>query len=212
MSAALSSRVSSGGITKRTGGGGRARVDRDGDLDMDAPAGGRGRGRGGRGGRRAGARPANINSAPKGPAAERGKVGASGSGVTRTRTSGRKEPINNRSRAGTSTKKVGPTGPTVGVRVQGWKESKGSAEECVRFLERKTNLRFRKVRHADPPHPSTSTTTTTPSSSSPPSPFSPPLSLPLLPSNSTAAFLWTCYALPPSFFVSPPPACTVMLP
>lgn len=37
-------------------------------------------------------------------------------------------------------------GPTVEARVYGWKESRASAEECVSFLERKSRLRFKKVR------------------------------------------------------------------
>jgi nuclear RNA export factor len=128
-----------GGIQKRTGGGRAARIDQDGDLDMDAP--GRLGGRGGRGGRRGGGgRSVNINNAPKGPAAER--ASGSGSGVARsrgTRASGK-------SRGG-SARKGGraPEVPLIGVKVWGWKQSKGSAEECVRFLERKTNMKFRKV-------------------------------------------------------------------
>jgi nuclear RNA export factor len=113
---------------------------------MDAPAGGRGRG-GFRARRGGGGRPININNAPKGPAADREKASGSGSGVTRSRGSSRRDPAGTRSR-GDSSRKTGSTtssGPVVGVRVQGWKESKGSAEECVRFLERKTNLKFRKV-------------------------------------------------------------------
>lgn len=37
-------------------------------------------------------------------------------------------------------------GPMVEARVYGWKESKASAEECVSFLERKSRLKFKKVR------------------------------------------------------------------
>lgn len=37
-------------------------------------------------------------------------------------------------------------GPTVEARVYGWKESRASAEECVSFLERKSRLKFKKVR------------------------------------------------------------------
>jgi nuclear RNA export factor len=138
MPTTLSSRIGGGGIRKRSGGGRVARVDQDGDLDMDAPA--KTGGRGGRGARRGGARSININGAPTGPAAER--ASGSGSGATRsrgTRPSGR-------SRGGTARKSSGrPEAPLIGVKVWGWKQSKGSAEECVRFLERKTNLKFKKV-------------------------------------------------------------------
>lgn len=37
-------------------------------------------------------------------------------------------------------------GHMVEARVYGWKESRASAEECVNFLERKSRLRFKKVR------------------------------------------------------------------
>lgn len=37
-------------------------------------------------------------------------------------------------------------GPTVEARVEGWKESRGSADECINFLERKSRLKFKKVR------------------------------------------------------------------
>lgn len=151
MSAALSSRVSSGGITKRSGGG-RVRIDRDGDLDMDAPAGtrGRGNGRGGRGGRRGGGGPGravNLNNAPKGPAADRERVGGSGSGAIRgARGNTRRDPAGTRRPAGAgNSRRNAPAGPLVPVKVLGWKESKGTADECVKFLERKTNLKLKKV-------------------------------------------------------------------
>lgn len=153
MSTSLSSRISSGGIKKRSSGGGRARVDRDGDLDMDASGGARGvgGGRGGRGGRRGG-RNVNINGAPRGQAADRT---GSGSGAGRGGRISSRNPVGTRPRGGAtsgSSRRGGQparSGTLLGVRVEGWKQSKGSAEECVRFLERKTSLRFRKVR----PHP-----------------------------------------------------------
>jgi hypothetical protein len=37
-------------------------------------------------------------------------------------------------------------GPTVEVKVEGWRESKGGADECISFLERKTKMTFKKVR------------------------------------------------------------------
>lgn len=134
MPSGLASRISTGGISKR-GGPRRARVDNDGDLDMDAPSGGAR----GRGTRRPGARSGrsvNLNNAPKGPAADRHK--GSGSGAGRDT---RRDPV------GTRGPKKGAQAHrnTVPVKVEGWKDTKRSAEECVKFLERKTKLRFPQV-------------------------------------------------------------------
>ena len=135
------SRNSTGGISKRSSDKGKGRIDRDGDLDMDAPS--RGRGRGAR--RGSGGRPININNAPKGPAADRDRHSGSGSGATRSRGSQRNPPGTRSVRSSAAPRRVASSGPTVGVKVYGWKQSKGSAEECVRFIERKANIRIRKV-------------------------------------------------------------------
>lgn len=119
---------------------------------MDAPAGGaRGGGaRGGRGGR------GNFNRGggsgpPRGPAADRPR-GQGGSGAMRgnprrdpvgTRQGSSRAPPPGRPRPGESHPNEGPT---VEARVYGWKESRASAEECVSFLERKSRLKFKKVR------------------------------------------------------------------
>jgi len=156
MSTTLASRVAGGGITKRSSGA-RLRVDRDGDLDMDAPAGGRGRGRGNRGNRggraRRGGRGMNSSDAPTGPGAVRNsKAGSgSGSGALRARHTSNRDPIGTRSRgitrsSGSKRKDLSGSGPVVGVKVHGWMNSQASSEDCIRFLQRKTNLKFQKVR------------------------------------------------------------------
>jgi hypothetical protein len=153
MSTTLASRVTGGGITKRSSGA-RLRVDRDGDLDMDAPAGGRGRGRGNHGSRtRRGGRGMNLNGAPTGQGADRYSKArsGSGSGALRARPPSNRDPIGTRSRgvtrsSGSKRNHPSGSGPVVGVRVRGWKNSQASPEECIRFLQRKTNLKFQKVR------------------------------------------------------------------
>ncbi|CUS10216.1 unnamed protein product [Tuber aestivum] len=142
-STALRPQGSHGGITKRVGG--RARVDRDGDLDMDGhgPSGGRGgrgrgnRNRGGRGGGGGagavsrGGRSGAGSIIPAGPAAGRTDLGPNrGRGIP---TRG--------SRNGT----VSVSETLVEVRITGWKDSKGSAEEAIAFLERKSRIKLRKT-------------------------------------------------------------------
>lgn len=62
---------------------------------------------------------------------------------TGTRPGNTRPPPQGRSRPGEPNVNEGPT---VEARVYGWKESRASAEECVSFLERKSRLRFKKVR------------------------------------------------------------------
>ncbi|PWW78758.1 hypothetical protein C7212DRAFT_355419 [Tuber magnatum] len=136
-STALRPQGSHGGITKRAGG--RARVDRDGDLDMDGPSGGRGgRGRGNRnrggGGGGAGARGGRSGAGsiiPTGPAAGRADLGQN-----KNRGIPARGPRN-------GTVSVSET--LVEVRITGWKDSKGSAEEAIAFLERKSRIKLRKT-------------------------------------------------------------------
>lgn len=138
---------SRGGISKRSSGG-RIRVDKDGDLDMDGHAGGRG-GRSGRGGGRAGG---GQRRGPQ-PASGSGR-GSSALNQQMPRTAPRKDPGATRrtgpskdfgSRIASSPSSAAET--LIEVRVYGWKESKGTAEECVAFLERKSRMKLRKVRY-----------------------------------------------------------------
>ncbi|KAH8148245.1 uncharacterized protein LAJ45_07697 [Morchella importuna] len=139
---------SRGGITKRSTG--RVRVDRDGDLDMDSPAGGARGGRGGGRGRGAFSRGGVPGSGPpRGPAADRPR-GGGGSGAMRGNP--RRDPVGTRAPRPTyqppGRRPGGPhvnEGPTVEVRVEGWRESKGGADECISFLERKTKMTFKKT-------------------------------------------------------------------
>ncbi|KAI5776504.1 hypothetical protein EDC01DRAFT_636745 [Geopyxis carbonaria] len=129
---------SNGGIQKRTGGP-RPRTDRDGDLEMD-PSGARGRGgrnrkkgRGGRGGGggNGGSGGTGGGSGPRNPL--RDPVGTKGS------TKGSK-----------GAPKTSGGLSMVPVQVVGWKNSKGSSEECVQFLERKTHINIKKTqKHGD---------------------------------------------------------------
>lgn len=135
-STALRPQGSHGGITKRTGG--RARVDRDGDLDMDGPSGGRGgRGRG------------NRNRGGRGGAVSRGGRSGAGSIIP---AAGRTDLGQNKNRGipsrGPRNGTVSVSETLVEVRITGWKNSKGSAEEAIAFLERKSRIKLRKVRYA----------------------------------------------------------------
>ncbi|KAL7272697.1 nuclear mRNA export, poly(A)+RNA binding protein [Rhizina undulata] len=144
---------SRGGIAKRSGPTRTPRVDDDGDLDMDAPiSGGRTRGRGGRNPTRSDNKP----SAPRngmntkvttGPAAN--KSGNSGPGQRFPRPTGNTKGRTSTAGPSSGTRSGSRTGPATGAlveaRVYGWKDSKGSAEECVKFLERKSRLKFKKT-------------------------------------------------------------------
>ena len=140
-STALRPQGSHGGITKRTGG--RARVDRDGDLDMDGPSGGRG-GRG-RGNRNRGGRGGGAGAVSRG-----GRSGA-GSIIPAGPTTGRTDLGQNKNRGiparGLRNGTVSVSETLVEVRITGWKNSKGSAEEAIAFLERKSRIKLRKVRY-----------------------------------------------------------------
>lgn len=128
-------------------------MDRDGDLDMDVPQNGRGRGRGrgGREGRRGGGRPVNINDSLMDNTANRAARGGSGTLRTGSRRPPGRDPVGTRLSSPTSGSRngrlKGTTGPIVGVRVNGWHKSHGTFLECSRFLERKTSLKFIKVRY-----------------------------------------------------------------
>ena len=114
--------TSRGGITKRTGGRG-ARVDRDGDLDMDAPA------------RPPGHQPRGGLSTTGGPS--RGDM----RGARPTRASG-----SGALRGGSS--RVHGRGPgLVEITVLGWQESRGNRDSVIDFLERKSNVKIKKVRY-----------------------------------------------------------------
>ncbi|KAG0133151.1 hypothetical protein HOY82DRAFT_268667 [Tuber indicum] len=138
-STALRPQGSHGGITKRVGG--RTRIDRDGDLDMDGPSGGRG-GRG-RGNRNRGGRGGGAGAVSRG-----GRSGA-GSIIPAGPAASRMDLNQNRNRG------IPPRGPRNGivsvsetlveVRITGWKDSKGSAEEAIAFLERKSRVKLRKT-------------------------------------------------------------------
>lgn len=119
---------------------------------MDSPAGGARGGRGGGGrGRGAFSRGGAPGSGPpRGPAADRPR-GGGGSGAMRGNP--RRDPVGTRAPRTTyqppGRRPGGPhinEGPTVEVRVEGWRESKGGADECISFLERKTKMTFKKVR------------------------------------------------------------------
>jgi nuclear RNA export factor len=142
---------SRGGISKRPPGS-RVRVDRDGDLDMDGATGGRG-GRGGRGGGRGGRM--GGSGQRRGPPVSGSGRGSSTFGQhppTGRKDDTRRDPIGTRSR-GNLSRDIGSriaasaAENLVEVRVYGWKESKGSAEECIAFLERRSKLKLRKVRY-----------------------------------------------------------------
>ena len=121
----LSRTTRGGGISKRSSG--PTRIDRDGDLDMDGPS-GSGSGRGGRGG----ARNNNRNNNNRNNNTKGGK-GKGGSGAGRNT---KRDPVGTRRDGGQ---------PLVAVRVTGWKETRGTSEECVKMLERKTQMKFKKV-------------------------------------------------------------------
>lgn len=119
---------------------------------MDAPTNGaRGGARGGRGRGGFGRGGGPGSQPPRGPASDRPR-GQGGSGAMRGNP--RRDPVGSRPRAVPAAQfpKGGPggphvnEGPTVEARVYGWRESKASAEECVAFLERKSRLKFKKVR------------------------------------------------------------------
>lgn len=118
---------------------------------MDSPAGGARGGRGGGRGRGAFSRGGVPGSGPpRGPAADRPR-GGGGSGAMRGNP--RRDPVGTRAPRPTyqppGRRPGGPhvnEGPTVEVRVEGWRESKGGADECISFLERKTKMTFKKVR------------------------------------------------------------------
>lgn len=140
MSSALASRITSGGISKR-GSSRRTQVDNDGDLDMDNPSGGRGGRNNRRGGRGGGAggrggRSVNLNNAPRGPAADRRSGKGSGAGRDTRRDPAGTRPSNRRTTVADN---------TVPVKVEGWINSKRTVDETVKFLERKTKLKFPKV-------------------------------------------------------------------
>lgn len=125
---------------------------------MDAPAGGARGGGGGGGGARGGRGRGNFSRGggqgsgpPRGPASDRPR-GQGGSGAMRGNP--RREPVgtrpgHNRPPPPARLRQGEPhvnEGPTVEARVYGWKESKASPEECVAFLERKSRVKFTKVR------------------------------------------------------------------
>lgn len=139
MSANILSRTSRGsGISKR-GGGPRVRMDRDGDLDMDGPAGGARGGRGGGGGGRNNNTNNNRNNDAGGNTARGGRGGrgrgGSGAGGGGGRNA-RRDPVGTRRDGGA---------PLFAVKVRGWRDTKGSADECIQMLERKTQMKFKKV-------------------------------------------------------------------
>ncbi|RPB00823.1 hypothetical protein L873DRAFT_1765207 [Choiromyces venosus 120613-1] len=133
-STALRPQGSHGGIAKRTGG--RTRVDRDGDLDMVGPSGGRGgRGRGSR------IRGSRGGAASRGGRSGAGSIIPTGPAANRT-DSGQNRGIPAR---GPRNGAVSVSETLVEVRITGWKESKGSAEEAIAFLERKSRIKLRKT-------------------------------------------------------------------
>jgi hypothetical protein len=60
----------------------------------------------------------------------------------------KRDPIGTRSHMARAAPRY--SGPMAGVKVEGWKLSKGTAEECAQFLERKSKLQFIKVRTNNP--------------------------------------------------------------
>lgn len=115
------------------------RIDRDGDLDMDGPAGGarggRGGGAGGGGGRNQNNNNNNRNNDGGARGGRGGGRGRGGSGAGGGRGA-RRDPVGTRRDGGA---------PLFAVKVRGWRDTKGTADECIQMLERKTQLKFKKV-------------------------------------------------------------------